>query len=69
VSRSAITTLRRLGRGGTGGSPIAACPVLEACRRECDRAERLLPHSLVYGTFAGETPRERISRRKAMAMA
>jgi transcription factor WhiB len=54
-----------------GGSYVLAkvtcdrCAVVEECRREIDRAERELAEADVQGMYAGETPAERIRRRRA----
>jgi Transcription factor WhiB len=41
----------------------ARCPVIEDCRRACDRAEgKAVP---VFGFYAGESPTERVARRRA----
>ena len=42
----------------------AGCPVIEDCRAMTDRAERGLS-SDVFGVFAGETPHERVRRRRS----
>ena len=41
------------------------CPVVRDCRREIDRAERQLAEADVQGMYAGETPAERVRRRRA----
>jgi hypothetical protein len=46
-------------------SICSACLVLEDCRRFVDAAERRLPASAIYGFFAGESPSERIRRRRS----
>lgn len=48
----------------------ATCPVIDKCRDATDAAEinrygeKALTRALIHGLFAGETPRERILRRK-----
>ena len=56
---------------GTGASKFeqakaicAGCPVIEQCRAMTDRAERGLS-SDVFGVFAGESPLERVRRRRS----
>jgi len=44
----------------------AVCPVLEDCRRTCDRAEGP-PVGQLFGLYAGESPGERAARRRAAA--
>jgi Transcription factor WhiB len=39
-----------------------SCPVIEDCRRACDRAEGSSVR--VFGMYAGETPAERVARRR-----
>ena len=43
----------------------ASCPVIADCRAMTDRAERGLSQSYVHGVFAGESPLERVRRRRS----
>jgi hypothetical protein len=43
----------------------AACPVIAECRVMTDRAERGMSHSRLYRFVGGETPVERVRRRRA----
>ena len=40
------------------------CSVVDECRQMADRAEADVPAAHVAGMFAGETPSERIARRR-----
>lgn len=40
------------------------CPVLAECKADCESAEKDLPRSQWFGIYGGETPRERIYRRR-----
>lgn len=42
----------------------SSCLVVDACRRMADRAESGLPAGAIFGMFAGETPAERVARRR-----
>jgi hypothetical protein len=45
----------------------AACPVITRCATECDLVEATLAPSALTGVVAGETRKERIKRRAAVA--
>jgi Transcription factor WhiB len=40
------------------------CPVIEDCRATCDRAEGRRPLGEIFGMCAGESPKERLARRR-----
>lgn len=42
----------------------AICPVISACRRYGDWIERGIAPSKTYGVLAGESPAERVNRRR-----
>jgi hypothetical protein len=61
---SRIPKLTQQARTRAPKALCATCPVLPHCRRHVDRLERGQGGRLIFGVWAGETPDERIGRRR-----
>jgi WhiB family transcriptional regulator, redox-sensing transcriptional regulator len=44
-----------------------SCPVKAECRAYADRSEERLGHRAIHGIYGGETPTERLARRREAA--